>query len=317
MKRLLFLALLATTAGAQSIVATAKGIVVATDGTIELRGGWRVAGVRNPSFAVASQDDVAVIDSLANDAVSVELATGRVRRVKTGETPIGAVFIGRDLYILNRDSNTISAPGRNIPVDPGANLLRESRGKLYVYSPITGSLADIMSSRAIVVAPFASDLRVDGDRAWLVYPRSAKLVTVDAGTMRVLGERKTGAVPVSVELAQRSVALADPSSRRVWLLDRDESFSHAFLRGFFRGLTGLGGSSRSDSDFPTGVDRVVARGAVLVAYDSATGSLYRCDRRKSVRLAQSIAPHAFAIASDGRVWWLDAALALHNDGGDG
>ncbi len=316
MKRLIPVLLVAASMQAQSIVATSKGIVVATGGAIELRGGWRVEGVRNPSFAVAGRDEVAVIDSLANEAVIVELKTGRATRHKTGETPVDALFAGDDLYILNRDSHTISAKGKEIPVAPGASIMRESRSKVYVYSPISGTLTDVLSSRVMTVAPYASDFRVDGNLAWFVFPRTAKLITVDVAAMRVLGERKVGGVPMSIGLAQQSIALADPSSKRVWILAREESFGRAFLRGFLRGLTGLGGSSRASSAFPTGVDRVAARGAVLVAYDSASGSLYRCDGKSPVRLSQSVAPHAFAIDNSGRAWWLDAAFALHHDGGD-
>jgi len=81
----------------------------------------------------------------------------------------------------------------------------------------------------------------------------------------------------------------------------------AVARGFLRGLIGLGLNRNRTSQFPSGVDRVIARGSSWIAYDSSTGTLYRSGKA----IAQSVGPHAFALTSNGIVWWDDTAPRLH------
>jgi hypothetical protein len=302
---------------AAAIAVTPKGTVVAHDRSLELRADtrivWRANGVANPSLVVANSEQAAAIDPLANEVAIADLTTGRSMIRKTGETPVDALFLGRDLYILNRDSRTLQRGSTTIAVAADPAFLRQARGMLYVYSRLEGVLQEIGTNpfairRTLKIAPFASDMQVNASYAYLTYPRAGKLLIVDLAKMKPYGEQKVGAVPVSVAILSRTIAIADPSAKRVWMIEGAQSFGQAVARGFLRGLIGLGLQPARTSEFPTGIDRVIARGSTWIAYDSSTGTLYRGTKV----IAQAIGPNAFAVASNGAVvWWDDTALRLH------
>ena len=304
--------LFALNTSAQSLVATPRGIVVAHDHVIEIPGLWRAAnGVANPSLVVANDEQAATIDPLANEVAITDLANGKTTIAKTGETPIDALYFGGDLYILNRDSRTLQRGSSTISVAADPAFLRQSRGMLYVYSRLEGVLQEITTNpfairRTLKLAPFASDMQLDANYAYLTYPRAGKLIIADLARLQPFGEQKVGAVPISIAIMSRTLAIADPSAKRVWMIEGAQSFSQAVARGFIRGLLGLGLYSNRNSDFPSGVDRVIARGSSWIAYDSSTGTIYR---GKTV-IAQSVAPHAFAITGSGVWWWDSTALRL-------
>jgi hypothetical protein len=291
---------------AAALAVTPKGIVVAHDRIIEIPNVWRANGVANPSLVVANEQQAATIDSLANEVAITDLATGKTTIRKTGETPVDALFVGRELYILNRDSRTLQHGNETIDVAADPAYLRTSRNRLYVYSRLEGVLQEIGTGRRLKLDPFASDMQLDANYAYLTYPRAGKLIVVDLANMRPYGEQKIGAVPVSVAVMGRTIAIADPSAKRVWMIEGAQTFGQAVARGFLRGLLGLGLYRNRDSEFPTGIDRVLARGSSWIAYDSSTGTIYRGGKA----IAQSVAPHAFALTGDGVVWWDDTALRL-------
>jgi len=301
---------------AAAIAITPQGTVVAHDRSIELyddtRVVWRANGVANPSLVVANDQQAAAIDPLTNEVAITDLADGRTTITKTGETPVDALFLGRDLYILNRDSRTLQRGSTNLALAADPAFLRESRGTLYVYSRLEGVLQEIGTrpfaiKRTLKIAPFASDLQLGAGFAYLTYPRAGKLVIVDLAKMKPYGEQKVGAVPVSIALVARKLAIADPSAKRVWMIEGAQTFSQAVARGFLRGLIGLGLNRNRTSQFPSGVDRVVARGSSWIAYDSSTGTIYRSGKA----IAQAVGPRAFALTREGVVWWDDTALRLH------
>jgi len=313
---LLLALLFAMNAGAQAIAVTPRGTVVAHDRSLELHDGarivWRADGVANPSLVVANDQQAAAIDPLANEVAIADLASGRATITKTGETPVDALFLGRDLYILNRDSRTLQRGSATIALAADPAFLRESRGTLYVYSRLEGVLQEIGTRpfairRTLKIAPFASDMQLDASFAYLTYPRAGKLVIVDLAKMKPYGEQKVGAVPISVAIVSRKLAVADPSAKRVWMIEGAQTFSQAVARGFLRGLIGLGLNRNRTWQFPSGIDRVLARGSSWIAYDSSTGTIYRSGRP----IAQSVGPHAFALTREGIVWWDDTALRLH------
>jgi len=313
---LLLALLFAMNAGAQAIAVTPRGTVVAHDRSLELHDGarivWRADGVANPSLVVANDQQAAAIDPLANEVAISDLASGRATITKTGETPVDALFLGRDLYILNRDSRTLQRGSATIALAADPAFLRESRGTLYVYSRLEGVLQEIGTRpfairRTLKIAPFASDMQLDASFAYLTYPRAGKLVIVDLAKMKPYGEQKVGAVPISVAIVSRKLAVADPSAKRVWMIEGAQTFSQAVARGFLRGLIGLGLNRNRTWQFPSGIDRVLARGSSWIAYDSSTGTIYRSGRP----IAQSVGPHAFALTREGIVWWDDTALRLH------
>lgn len=317
MKRLLvLLTFVAAPAFAQIVSATSHGAVVAHDGRIQLHRGWTANGVQNATAIVVGSDRIAVLDALNNEAVIADLTTGKTTRVRTAETPIAGAFLGRELYVLSRDARLverINGPRFRVDADPA--FLREAGGKLYVYSRAAGTIEEIGTRRRVIVAPFASDFEISGRTAYLAFPREARIRTVDLNAMKTTGVVTVGAVPVDLAFAgggtaltARILAVADPSAKRVWLTEGTQSTAQALARGFLRGFLGLGLFGNRSSQFPTGVDRVIVRDKLWIAYDSSSGTLYRFTKSKSSVIAKGIAPQAFALTAGGVVYWKDGTL---------
>ena len=161
--------------------------------------------------------------------------------------------------------------GRDLALSADPAFLATANGRVYVYSRAAGVLED-NEGRRIRVAPFASDLEIAGNTAYLAYPREARIRTINLTSMKI-GEVAVGAVPVDIAFAgggtaitARILAVADPSAKRVWLTESTQSTAEAVARGFLRGFIGLGlfGSrssrvsdrSRPRGDARTDVDRV-------------------------------------------------------------
>jgi len=325
-------AAICSVANAQPIAATSRGIVVAHDNVIELfdRGGqnrlWKIDGLPTPQSIATSNERIAVLDPLANEARIVALATGRATAVRTGETPIAGVFIGTTLYLLERDARAlerIGADGTRASVSTGADpaFLREMNGRLYVYARGEGLVQEFGTApfalrRSVRVTPFASDFEIDSKNAYVVDPQTAKFGIVNLATMQSAGSIDVGAVPVSfafastgTSLTARTLAVADPSAKKVWLIEGAQSLTQAFTRGFLRGLIGLGLFGSGASQFPTGVDRVFVRGARWYAFDSSSGTLYRFNKTSSSAIAKNI--RGFVVTPEGVFIWNDAVRRLH------
>jgi hypothetical protein len=263
---------------------------------------------------VAGPNHVALLDGVAN---SVRVIDGPTH--KTGETPVDAVFLGKDLYVLERDARTLTLAGtsRRVQVAADPAFVREGGGRLYVYSRGTGVVEeitrDLTIARRVQLAPFASDFEIIGRNGYLAFPAEAKLRTFALGTMKPLGEIKVGAVPVDLASAGGiTLAIADPSAKRVWLIEGEQSLTQAVARGFIRGLLGLGLSANRHSDFPTGIDRVATRGSLWVAYDSSSGTLYRFTKSKVSVLARNVEPGSWVLTESGVLIWDGTALRLHS-----
>lgn len=332
MKRLLLSLLLlasADSAFAQLVGAMPGGVAVAHDGALKFvaeETRWSVEGVPHPTSLASGAGQVIVLDALANEAVIVDVASGRSRRIRTAETPVAALFAGNDLFILARDARVlqrVGGPDIALPADPA--FLAAAGGRVYVYSRVSGTLAEIEHdrvTRSVGVAPFASDLEVDGTTAFLAYPHEAKLRVVDLKLMKGTGDVAVGAVPVDIALAgggtaltARILAVADPSAKRVWMTESTQSTAKAVARGFLRGFLGLGLFGNRASRFPTGVDRVARAGSTWAAYDSSSGTLYRFTKAKSSVVATGVEPGAWAISGDAIVWWSDGRLHRLGVGG--
>jgi hypothetical protein len=317
-------------ANAQTIAATSRGIVVAHDGIIELFNAgnivWKSDGLRTPMRIATSNNRIAVLDPLANEARIVDLATGRGTTVHTGETPIDGVFIGPTLYLLERDARAlerIGADGTRESVSTGADpaFLRQANGRLYVYDRAEGIVQEISTlpfgvRRTARVAPFGSDFEVHSSNAYIVDPHTAKIGIVNLATMQPAGNIEVGAVPVAFAFASSgtsltagTLAVADPSAKKVWLIEGAQSMTQAFTRGFLRGLIGLGLFSGA-SQFPTGVDRVFVQGSRWYAYDSSSGTLYRFTKSTSSVIARNVSAHGFVVSAEGVFVWNDAVRRL-------
>lgn len=313
------LLLFALPLSAQVVISTDAGVVAAHDGTIELRNRWKIDGPRNPTEIAADDDRVAVLDALANEAVIVDLATGRATHMRTAETPIAATFLRGDLYILARDARVLQHGTTRIALAADPEFLRQANGKLYVYSRTPGMLEEIENDRVtrrMAVTPFASDFEISGTTAYLTCPRDARVRMIDLTTMKPAGEIAVGGVPVDLAFAGGGsaitapvLAIADPSAKRVWLQEGAQSMTQAIARGALRGLLGLGLFASRSSQFPTGVDRVVARGNLWLAYDSSSGTLYRFTKRSSSIVAKNVPPRGFALTADGVAWWNGTSVA--------
>jgi hypothetical protein len=329
MKRVVIALLLAAAPlRAQVIAETDRGVVVAHDGVIDLhRGASGIRGVANPTRIVTSGNRVAVIDAVANEMVVIGTGGAPVLHLKTRETPVDAVFFGAWLFVVERDARSLARFDENgtraelaLPADPA--FIREAGGKLLVYSRVEGLIQEIDPStlrmtRSLRLSPFASDFETDGRSGYLVLPREAKLRTFDLASMTASGDVSVGAVPVDATLQKRSsavaaatLAVADPSSKRIWSVEGRQSATAAFARGFVRGFLGLGLWRGRDAEFPTGVDRVVSAHGRTVAYDTTTGTLYRVTKSKSVRLADAVRPGAFAVTENGVILWQNGRLQL-------
>ena len=106
------------------------------------------------------------------------------------------------------------------------------------------------------------------------------------------------------------LAVADPSAKRVWLIEGTQSTTQALARGFLRGLLGLGLYGARSSQFPTGVDRVIVSGKTWLAYDTSSNTLYRFTKNESRIVARGVAPQAFAVTSSGVAYWADGRVRL-------
>ncbi|HEY0155902.1 MAG TPA: hypothetical protein VGF28_01275 [Thermoanaerobaculia bacterium] len=300
------------------LTSTPEGVVVAHDNQLRLGNRWTADGVEHPTAIVSSDRQVAVLDALNNEAVVADLATGRTTRFDTAETPVAAAFAGSELYVLARDARVLQHGATRIPLAADPAFLRAVNGKLYVYSR-AGTLQEIERDRVtrqLTVPPFASDFEISGSTGYLVYPRDARVRTVDLGAMKASAELAVGAVPVDLDFAgggtaltARILAVADPSAKRVWLAEGTQSLAEAIGRGFLRGVLGLGLFGNRASQFPTGVDRVHVRGKHWIAYDSASGTLYYFTRRSSSVVARGIAPGAYALTATGVAWWNGTSVA--------
>ncbi|HWS73255.1 MAG TPA: hypothetical protein VN605_14165 [Thermoanaerobaculia bacterium] len=320
----LALLLAAAPAFAQSVANTSRGVVVAHDGIVELPGHWRAEGVATPARIVTSSDRIALLDPIANEVRTIELASGRSQLARTGETPIDGLFVDRDLYVVTRDSRALErirdGAKLALPADPA--FVREANGRLYVYSRLEGIVSEIAFApfairRSVRVAPFAAAFDVDGRNGYLVVPHEGKIRTFSLTTMQPTGAIDVGAVPVDVArlssgsaLSARTLAIADPSAKKVWLIEGVQSTSQAVARGFIRGLLGLGLYSNRTSQFPTGVDRVFVHGSRWLAYDSASGTLYRFTKSSSAIVAKDVTPSSFAATADGVALWRNGRIEL-------
>ena len=321
----------ATIARADVIASNTEGWLVASEGRLQAFDAtatnvlWSVRSVENPSKIATAGDRVAVIDAFAN---RIAIVRGRATRfVETGETPIAARFHGEDLIVLARHSGQVErhrADGSRqiIAVGTGAAFMKSANGFTYVYSQSDGVLHEIALdqfklTRRATLAPFASDFEIDGTNGYLLYPREATLRAFPLASLEVKSEIGAGAVPVDFTLVGRAnalsaqkLAIADPAAKRVWTTEGLQSVASAFSRGFLRGLLGLGLLSPANSEFPTGVDRVISEGGVGVAYDSVTRTLYRFRGSKSTAIAKDIGPSSFTVARGVVAVWQDGSIRL-------
>ncbi|HVR41975.1 MAG TPA: hypothetical protein VMS56_00905 [Thermoanaerobaculia bacterium] len=281
---------------------------------------WTVPGVRHPGAIIASAagDLAAVLDPIANEVAVIALGSGTAVIHPIPETPLAGEIIGDALYVLSRDAGSVtridSDGSRISSALPGrAGLLLAAGGAPYVYDRVSGSIVRLDPSSLEIEAsgslpPFASDLEAGDGTGYLVLPREGRLVAFSLESLEVTESRAAGAVPIDLQLERTAgalsggtLAIADPSSKRVWRDEGAQSFGQALARGFLRGLLGLGLYAPQSAEFPTGVDRLFTADRTLWGFDSASGTLYRIEGERARASARGVSWGSFAVA-DSRVW---------------
>ena len=327
---------LATTLSAQSValIATPKGVVVTTgepknsieiydlDAKTIVR---TLPGPRRPTHLVTAGSRVAILDMLHNEVHLVDAGRRTVSKMTTAESPVDAVFHNNELFVIARDARMLekfgSAPrsqSTTIPAD--CSFIRAGRNHLYLYSRTEGFLVEIdpvalRITRRLAIEAFASDLEIDEDYAYLAYPATGKVRGVNLETLTAAEPVKAGAVPIDIHISPHGTALtgrtmvvADPASKRIWITETTQSALEAFARGFLRGLIGLGLYGGRTSKFATGIDRVAASREMSVTYDSSTRTLFSYSRDTTRTVARDVPPRAFSVLNDSVYFWSDGRL---------
>ncbi|HUF17349.1 MAG TPA: hypothetical protein VMS12_04805 [Thermoanaerobaculia bacterium] len=283
---------------------------------------WSISGPAEPSTLVLSEDGsrAVILDTLHDQAFVVSTQDGSTERLTTAPGPVAALFRGNHLFILCRDGRELQRISRSGAVDslelaPDTTFLEAGSRHLYLYSRIEGTVSEVDPQSLAVVrfrsfAGAASDFEIDDHYGYLTLPSSGSVLVFSLEEMRERERLAIGAVPMDLSVASDAgmldagaLAIADPSSKRVWMSERSQSGAAAFGRGFLRGFIGLGLFAPKSSEYPTGVDRVWAASWGLAAYDSSTGTLYLVARGRASRVASGIPPGAIALTREGAAFW--------------
>ncbi|HVT02408.1 MAG TPA: hypothetical protein VHL58_03425 [Thermoanaerobaculia bacterium] len=283
-------------------------------------------GLRHPRRVVVSEARFAVLDPIDNLLLIGDARKRTTHMLKMAGGPSAAVFSGGSLFVVLRDRNSLIRVGDDVEQtvrcerDPA--FIGENAGKIYVYSRIPGSLAEydgstLLQTRRMDLAPFASSMVIAGKKALLTYPGTGEIRTVFLNELATSSSVKVGATPIDIVvitnrsvLSPESFAVADPASKRIWRSDGKQSLSEAATRGFLRGFIGLGLSSPSSADFPTGIDRLWVAGNRMIALDSSEGVLYEAARGKSRRIATGVDASAVAVSAGTVFFWSSTSSHL-------
>lgn len=269
---------------------------------------WTAAGVKSPQLLVLSPDGrwAAAIDPISNRLALADLEQRTSRIHSLPETAVAASFFDRALFVVSRDArllskiDTLGGDTRTVEVPASASHLIAGASGVIVYAALTGRAArfDSSSLRPLATAQlprFGSDLETDGESGYLVLPRSGQLAAFSLETLALEDERAAGAVPIDIAVeapgnATRAVriAIADPSSKRVWRDEGAQSGAEAFGRGFLRGLLGLGLYRPRAAAFPSGVDRITVSGGRLLAFDTSTRTVWAVTGERATEIASGV-----------------------------
>lgn len=314
---------------AERLVLVARG----DRGTIEARDDrfgmpvWSAEGLNTPRLsAVSSSGSLAAFgDPLNNEVLLISAKSRMPQRYEVSQTPVAMLFLDEVLYVLSRDEPALTRIEgeriQSVVVPPSPTHLAESGKRLLVYSSQEGTLTEfdaaLQQTRNTAVSRYGSDLEAEPAHVYLVFPRSGKMSVLSLPELRPVNEFTVGAVPVDLDpgsdgnlLSPGAVSVADPSSKRVWQVDRPQTATEAFGRGFLRGLLGLGLYSAGSSEFPTGIDRVWTAGGKTLAYDSSSSKLYQMVGGKGRLVAETDSALAVAVVGGRLAVWRPERKAL-------
>lgn len=283
---------------------------------------WSAKGTATPTAVVTGSSQGAVLDALRNEVVIVDLVSGIARSHVVAGGPTEGVFVADTLFVLARESGEVVRITRDgqqrLAVGREPAFIRAAGDRLLVYSRIDGTLTLLDTERfrpdsRLQLDPFASDLETDGRYGYLTYPRSAQVISFSLEPLRESERFRVGAVPVDLAIVGKrtamtaaQLAVADPSSKRIWREEGSQSMTAATARGVMRGLIGLGLYAPKSAEFPTGVDRVWFANRKLYAYDSASSSLFLVTGKKVRRRLTGVAAGEVAFTREGELVWWDA-----------
>lgn len=283
---------------------------------------WSSKGVATPTAIVTGASHGAVLDALRDEVVIFDLAGGSARSHTVTGGPTEALFLGETLFVLAAESGEVVRVGRDgqrrFAVGREPAFIRAEGDRLLVYSRVDGTLTLLDAERLrpdsrLQLEPFASDLETDGRYGYLTYPRSAQVIAFTLEPLRESERFRVGAVPVDLAIVGKrsamtaaQVAVADPSSKRIWREEGSQSMTAATVRGVVRGLIGLGLYAPKSAEFPTGVDRVWSAGRKLYAYDSVSSTLFLVSGKKARKRITGVAAGEIAFTKEGELIWWDA-----------
>jgi len=217
-------ALLPHNASAQAVALAPSGrIAVAHDSVIELFAAdaktriWSAEGLPYVSTLAVGATKLAVVDAVEGRVVVADLADGHGFRIQVEGTPIDALFVGDDLYLLQRDASAlerISSDGTRTSAPTGRypQFLRRSGRRLLVYAA-DGTLDEftadpVARAHSVAAPPFATDLETDGRFAYLVDPDDRKLLVFSLDPPARAGERTLGGFPIDLAVLSGPEAAA-------------------------------------------------------------------------------------------------------------
>ena len=333
MTGLFFLAFFLAAAASSADVVVAMNddstLVVASEGRIRgfsIQGEelWRGSGPAHPLFGAVSADGVrtALLDPISN-RVAIVTSDGTTQEIRVPESPVAAMFGDGGLFVLSRDGAALSriehdGALRSVPTSLDPSHLFIEGNDVFVYGRTAGRIEKFdgttLNRTGFSEAPIGgSDFTGDGRDLWIASPREGMLYPFSQETLRARDPVSGGAVPVDIHVLRREaratasrLAVADPSSRRIWEIEGGESEAAAFGRGFLRGLLGLGLYRARSSEFPGGVDRIFKAAGDFWAFDSSSGTLYQIRKDgRSRPLARGLEWGTFAVTAEA-LWVWDA-----------
>ncbi|MFN2443004.1 MAG: hypothetical protein ABR517_09995 [Thermoanaerobaculia bacterium] len=303
---------------ASVVVAAGDSIVHALPGSIRVSGPGSTSepalleGLAYPGFGVVSAESgmAAIFDPIEDRAALVDSA-GMIRFVELRDSPTAAAFLGTSLFVVSRDEGTLTrlrGDGEQINVASSGRpgFLSIAGGAVFTYDPIRGLIErfdpdSLEPAGTLSIDRFASDFETDGRFGYLAVPGTGEVISFSLASLDGKKSLQGGAVPVDVAIEHPSgplsgatLAIADPSSRRIWRIEGQQSAGAAFGRGFLRGLIGLGLYSPRSSALPAGVDRIESAAGGLLAFDSSSGTLYRITGRQSAQIATGLDSSGYA-----------------------
>lgn len=265
----------------------------------------------NRTIVSGIDGELVVVDHHSGVASSVQLQQTVTEMIAT---PHGVVLLegaSGEIHLLREHE---AAPLTSAGADAADG--RYADGSLYLYSRAQRTISRVsLDDGSSVIAPLSavpSDLEVDQSGVYVTYPEEGAVEVFDRISLASRERFRIGSAPVDLALASSSslasggsFVVADPAAGAVIRDERSRSVVSSFLRGFLRGLLGIG-LARAEVFRPDGRPDHVRVGRSVWAQDSASGKIWRIDGKQIAEIG--IAPAgAFAVSERDSAAWIDRA----------